>query len=150
MIAHQRQPSPTSCGPACVAMLLHRPVDDVLKVLHLVRRPARAQLKTHRTNVGELTRLLRLGARALGDRQRIGPGGFSHTFGDFLLRIDHPTGRGWHWVVMSHGWIFDPAKAGGTRLSHHWLRQRSGRVSAYIVLDPWGAAEVEKRRAVTW
>lgn len=150
MITHLKQPTATSCGPTCVAMLLHRPVNEVLAALPSVRTVARQRIKNHRTNVGELDRLLRRGGRVLGTIERIGPAGFRHTFGDFLLRIHNRNGRNWHWVVMSHGLIYDPMKTTWQWLTKRYLQLRRGRVSAYVILEPWGHAEVERLAKVEW
>lgn len=108
MITHQKQPSRTSCGPTCVAMLVGKPAAEILSLLPLVRQ--KKQTTKHSTSVAELSRLLRsydfiLGMRWIGEDLWSFHG---------ILRVHHrtPAGQfrqGWHWVVMSEGMIYDPS-----------------------------------------
>jgi hypothetical protein len=102
MLTLQRQPTRTSCGPTTVAMLADVPVADVLALQPAVRLTAtRRRLRCHRTNVGELARLLdayglRLGPRAAFTTSRLQ-----------VIRVDRAVGRGWHWAAADGTWVYD-------------------------------------------
>lgn len=104
----QQQPSRTSCGPTCVAMLAGVPVSEVLARLRSVRKPARQHKRTHSTNTGELARLLAVYGFSLGRRIRSEAAPES---GRFILRIGRVSGRGrWHWAVLADGEVLDPGR----------------------------------------
>lgn len=99
----QRQPSPTSCGPTTVAMIVGRPVAEILPWQQVARRtPARRRMRSHRTNVGELRRLLDSFGYQLGARCATP----SHLA---VVRVDRPVGRGWHWAAQEGATVYDPA-----------------------------------------
>jgi hypothetical protein len=102
----QRQPSKTSCGPAVVAMLAGVPVSVVLGRLAQARQGKRQGKRTHSTNVAELMRLLGAWGFVLGRRLR----GSVPERGRFVLRIQTPGRRGWHWAALVDGEVFDPAR----------------------------------------
>ncbi len=101
----QEQPTKTSCGPTCVAMLAGVPVADVLRKVKAVRSQARRKKTNHGTNVAEIIRLLQPYGMTLGRRLR---GERTPRTGQFLLRIEKRAGRRWHWAVLSDGWVYDP------------------------------------------
>lgn len=102
----QQQPTRTSCGPTSVAMILGVPVQDVLTEVARVRR-RKVRSGNHRTNLGELSRLLAAHGFEVGRRIRHEE---PPSAGTFLLRIDHERGRGWHWSVYHNGVVFDPCR----------------------------------------
>jgi hypothetical protein len=83
-------------------MLLRIPLVDAIKRLRAVRSGRRRLIRTHRSNVGELARLL---APAFRMRRKLA-GVPSVPLA--LLRIQHTRGRGWHWAVWADGLVFDP------------------------------------------
>jgi len=106
-LRHQRQPSRTSCGPTCVAMLADVPVARVLALVPTVRlTPSRQRRKDDRTNVGEMRRLLAAHGLEMGGRNP----GIARSLRPALLRIPHWRGANWHYAVSCTGWLFDPAK----------------------------------------
>ncbi len=123
MIVHQMQPTSTSCGPACVAMLVGVAVADVLA--EFPKRFSAAKLKklqrgqriTHnKTNVSEMWRLLKGYGRTMAPRaQDIGWAPDENPFG--LLRVHQRMASGhyrseWHWLVLADHKVHDPCASG--------------------------------------
>lgn len=104
----QQQPTKTSCGPTCVAMLAGVPVSEVLAQVKLARRGKRQRKRTHSTNVGEVVRLLNAWNLVLGRRITKEP---TPVSGRAILRIDKSKGRNWHWAVLVDGVIYDPVRS---------------------------------------
>lgn len=113
MIAHLYQPTRTSCGPTCVAMLASAPIQNVLAELFKTRRGARQRKRTDSSNVAEIVRLLSAYGFDLDRRERC----TTPHLGMFgLLRVHRarPAGgyrAGWHWCVIADGRVFDPERA---------------------------------------
>lgn len=103
----QQQPTRTSCGPTCVAMLAGVPVSEVMHQVHLVRRGDRWRKRTYSTNVGELVRLLKAWGLTMG-RRMSEP---TPVSGRAILRIEKSKGRNWHWAVLMDGVIYDPVRS---------------------------------------
>lgn len=103
---HQVQPSNTSCGPTCVAILLDKSIEEVLALLPSVRvTDVRKKRKDHRSNVGEVKRLLAIYGYYLRKRVQ----GFPTT-GTSLLRVHHYLGSSnWHFSIFHNGVVFDPS-----------------------------------------
>jgi hypothetical protein len=109
----QQQPTRTSCGPTCVAMIVGVPVADVLDSLPAARHGHRAisRADSHNTNLAELLRLLKPYGVTLGRRLSL-----AQTLPPVaLLRLRSKHRRNWHWAVWKDGQVFDPAT--GTRRS---------------------------------
>lgn len=110
MVTHMSQPTRTSCGPTCVAMLAGSTPRIVISLLRSVRTRRKA---SHATNVAEVARLL--AAFGLGmDRRQAYDADLARAWRG-LLKVHRrtPSGRaskGWHWVVLADGYVFDPAK----------------------------------------
>lgn len=126
----QRQPTPTSCGPTCVAMLTGQEVKEILVRLPGVRTPARDHIRTHKTNYGEIQRLLECSSVRLYSRE---PGWPSVGTRAALLRIAHPYRHGWHWVVQCGDHVYDPARPRPLRCSTYRRQVAVGRVGHYVV-----------------
>lgn len=103
MIVLQRQPTRTSCGPTCVAMLVGVPVMEILAQLPGVRKIPR---KRHSTGMAELIRLLQPYGLTLGRRMRFTSLPLSGTV---LLRIGKP-GCNWHWAIWHDGTVYSPSQ----------------------------------------
>jgi hypothetical protein len=103
-ITLQRQPSRTSCGPTCVAMLANVPVEDVLVQLDSARIKTRPR-QAHKTNTAVLIRLLKPYRLTLGRRMRYE---CVPLVGTFLLRVETRTRKNWHWAVLHNGHVYDP------------------------------------------
>ena len=125
MITHQMQPTSTSCGPACVAMLAGIPVADVMA--EFPKRFSAAKLKkllrgqkitTNKTNVSEMWRLLKGYGLSMGPRRDVGWPPDENPRG--LLRVHACMASGhfraeWHWLVIADGHVHDPCASGPMR-----------------------------------
>lgn len=128
-LTHRPQPTKTSCGPTCVAILAGVPVDDVLALLPDTRLGARTRRKDHRANVGEMARLLRRYRMTIDRRLP----GWPPLFATALLRVQHPKGTNWHWVITAGQHVYDPA-AGGQEERSAFVARATGRpVSFYEI-----------------
>jgi len=78
----------------------------IARLPHVRLSPSRRRLRTHRTNLGELRRLLASYGVVVERRRR----GLPREGQLALLRLAHPIGRGWHWAVASAGQVLDPAR----------------------------------------
>lgn len=125
MTRHVQQPTQTSCGPAAVAMLVGRPVAEVLEVAKAARLSrSRRRRRDDRMNIGEAERTLAFYGFVLFRRQRGLP-----NCPNALIREDHETGSGWHWFACVDGEWLDPARPGAVglhfeRLSFYPVRPR--------------------------
>lgn len=115
----QQQPTKTSCGPTCVAMLARVPVSEVLAQVKLVRTAKRARKRTHNTNVGELARLLKAWGLVMGRRITKEP---TPVTGRAVLRIERSKGANWHWAVLVDGTIYDPARPAPIPRADEWRK----------------------------
>lgn len=118
----KQQPTATSCGPTCVAMIADKPVSYVLYWLPRVRIWTRKQ-KLHYTNVGEMRELLHICGFKLSARKH----GRPPTKGTILLSLKPAKGQG-HWSVLQDGRIYDPyfswmKTLAGTRRVKAWTRR---------------------------
>jgi hypothetical protein len=114
MILHLTQPTKTSCGPTCVAMITGMPFDLVLNVLKASRIKDRGNARG--TNIAEMTRML--GAFGWDVDRRLelktDEDCVSALFAFGLLRVHRlrKSGKGhrtgWHWCVIANGVIHDP------------------------------------------
>lgn len=127
--AHQQQPTKTSCGPTTIAMLVGKPVREILDLLPSVRTGKRSRMtKTHRTNVGELARLAALDGYRLGKRHQ----GWPPDNVTAVVRLARKYGRrGWHWMLWDSGSVHDPLDIEAER--HPKIRWETARVSYYEV-----------------
>jgi hypothetical protein len=124
-----QQPTRTSCGQTCIAMIIGRPVHEVFTVL---------PDKPSGTRTAELVIAMRqLGLSCAGKMRRIG----SNLVGApplAILRVLWPADPGErqlaHWMVLSDGRIFDPD---GPRL--RW-RAVGGRITSYLEITRMAAA----------
>ncbi len=127
-MTHQRQPSKTSCGPTCAAILAGVSVGDMLARLPATRvTERRKKFMTHRTNVGEMCRLLKPFGVALGRRMP----GLPTT--EALLRVAHRLGSNWHFAVYSAGTVLDPADDGAVDAEDYYAEIDIRRISYYEV-----------------
>lgn len=125
MITHQMQPTSTSCGPACVAMLVGIPVADVLE--EFPKRFSAAKIKklhrgqkitTNKTNVSEMWRLLKGYGKNLGVKRELRYSVAKRSvYLHGLLRMHVAMASGhyrieWHWLVISNGRVHDPCASG--------------------------------------
>ena len=111
-------------------MLADVPVWRLIERLPHVRlSPSRRRLRTHRTNLGELRRLLAPYRMVVGRRED----GLPRDGHLALLRIAHPIGRGWHWAVASAGQVFDPARTTVVTVASLQKRIGVGRCAWYPV-----------------
>lgn len=129
VMEHQQQPTRTSCGPTCIAMLVRTSAWDVIAALPTVRKGRRLKLRTQYVNVGEMAILLGHCAVAISRRQH----GLPPRDRTALLRIDRPVGRGWHWAVQADGQIFDPALTKPCAIGRYFGLVRKDFVSWYDV-----------------
>lgn len=113
MIEHQQQPTKTSCGPTCIAMIVKRDARSIIDMLPSVRSEKRKKKRTHDTNIAEVVALLARFGYAVDRRLKIDTITDSgEEFG--LLRVHHArktgTGHrsGWHWCLLAEGCVFDP------------------------------------------
>lgn len=122
-IAHQPQPTATSCGPTVVAMLVSRPVSEVLRHLPKARNQSRRHVRNFRTTPREVHRLLQAYGLGLDMRQY----GTLSGYGVAILRVHAPRpsgghATGWHWVLCVQSQIFDPAMRSGPVPFTPWYR----------------------------
>jgi hypothetical protein len=83
----------------------------VIRELSAVRSEKRANKRSHRTNVGELVRLLKLYGYDVERRENRDTLRSDSTG---LLRVHHHTSAGrrrssWHWCLIADGCVHDPA-----------------------------------------
>lgn len=102
-VVHLRQPTPTSCGLACVAMVAGVPLAVVMREVPLVRTSLRRRGKDC-VNVGELARLLRRFGLTLGPRRA----GLPPIDGVSIVRLANGSRTNWHWSVATRGLLYDP------------------------------------------
>lgn len=124
MIERKHQPTPTTCGQTCVAMILGRPVAEVVEQMGGAATFAE-DLVAYLSHRGWLTpdrsSRLQLG-QAILVRERV----------TAIVRL-LPPGRGrrtGHWVLWHQGEWLDP---GGRDLD--WYRERKWRLTSYLVFD---------------
>jgi len=113
MITHLTQPTRTSCGPTCVAMITGFNFNHVLHVLQVSRGDRRKKIKWHSMNVAEMTRVLAAFNRDVDRRIRVED--MTDSGDEYgLLRVHEPrkSGNGhrasWHWCIIANGVIHDP------------------------------------------
>ncbi len=103
-----QQPSKTSCGPTCAAMICNVPVETMLATLQGVRTKARRRLRDHGSNIGELSRLVRPYGLRFGRRLqalKYWPPSTRRA----LLRVHRSRSRNWHWLLLVEDVVLDPA-----------------------------------------
>lgn len=127
---HQQQPTKYSCGPTVVAMIVGRPVRDLLVDLVTVRRGKRRDrmARSHRTNIGELRRLAERHGYTLGTRRQ----GWPPDNVTAVIRLAKKFGKhGWHWMLWDAGAVHDPLSLD----AELWpkIRWEAPRVSYYEV-----------------
>lgn len=104
-----RQPTPTACGQAVVAMILGCPVEHVLSVL-----PSRDR----GTTIGELRDLLRLAGCKTDSRLRCVGVRIAPLA---ILRYSKPGVRLGHWSLWADGYEHDPADVPARRWADYRL-----------------------------
>lgn len=115
-----KQPTKTSCGPTCVAMLLALTSEEVIARLKSLF-PGK---HTHGTSVGDLIALLNHYGYDLDTAVKglpLTPG----ALGVVKWHRRTPAGQfrqGWHWLVLHDGVIYDPS--GRAQDVDKWLRER--------------------------
>jgi hypothetical protein len=112
MITHQQQPTKTSCGITCVAMLTGAEFEHVYRTIQLVRQPIHSNRK-HRTSAYELRGALQLYGYTLLDCVQVKKSTElpSDAFG--LLRVHRMRSsgsyrKGWHWCAIEGDNVHDP------------------------------------------
>jgi len=130
-----KQPTRTSCGPTCVAMLTGAPVETVIGMLRK-HRPGR---HTDGARVQDLALLLGHFGQALGASTWVRSGfGDAHGLVEWHHRT--PAGqyrRGWHCLVVSGGLIYDPESPAPVPATQ-WFAARHNHK---LILHPVSAAK---------
>ena len=132
----QAQPSRTSCGPTCVAMIARVQAADVIALLPRVRSAKRSKKRTHYTNIAEVLKLLSFFGFNLDRRLRFEDVTDSgDEFG--LLRVHTATAsghrRGWHWCVIAQGQVSDPSMAEVRDIKTFLAKNSGSRIYFYAV-----------------
>lgn len=136
-IGHQMQPTSTSCGPTCVAMLIGIPVADVLA--EFPKRYSSAKLNklhrgqkitTNKTNVSEMWRLLKGYGKTMGAKHEVAYRIANRNKPCGLLRMHVKMASGhyrteWHWLVIAEGQVYDPC-ASGPMNADQWFHDNFG------------------------
>lgn len=121
-----RQPTRTSCGQTCVAMIVGVDPREVITRSKGIR-PSRLD----RTKVSDLIKLLASYGFDVGPRQR-------DPVAEGLLRWHKrlPSGRfrgGWHWVAVHDGRVYDPAADGAMGVVDFVARHADDKLIFYPV-----------------
>lgn len=145
MIVHQMQPTRTSCGPTCVAMLVGHPVAEVLTVLpgkysaaKLKKLHRGQRVTTHKMNVSEMWRLLKAYGKTMGVKHDVVYQVANRERPHGLLRLHTKMDSGlyrsnWHWLVIAEQLVHDP-NASAPMPAYQWFDDnRHNRVFFYEV-----------------
>lgn len=122
-ISHQFQPTPTSCGQTCIAMLLGIPARQVIRDMDdgpTVPRELAEYLRPHGFNVPD--RLVRMSSATRLPAFAI------------VRVLWAPRTRHGHWVLWSSGDVFDPL--GLIRVLWSALQPSGSRATSFLPIAP--------------
>lgn len=138
-VVHQMQPTYTSCGATCVAMLADVSVEHAFATWMTITLPVGQSSESRLMNIASMFKLLRQYKLHLGRRfelSKLSPGMLpplgllrvhAKRFGSDTYRND------WHWLVISGGFVYDPEASSRQLASVFFHDHRHDRIYFYEV-----------------